>query len=184
MHYQFEAIHPFLDGNGRVGRLLIVLFLCIAGRLPSPVLYLSPFFERHRQQYYDSLRGVSERSAWNDWLSFFLRGVIVQCRDAFFRSSRMSEMHNSYRQELLRKKAPPTALNLLEQLFLSPATTVGLASRQLGVTVVSATRAVQLLCSLGILAEVTGRKRDRIFLAERLIEALEAESDVESKYAS
>jgi len=184
MHYQFEAIHPFLDGNGRVGRLLIVLFLCTIGRLPAPVLYLSPFFESHRQDYYDLLRGVSERSVWNAWLSFFLRGVIVQCKDAFVRSSRMTMLHEEYRQKLLHERAPPSAHNLLEHLFVSPATTAGLASRRLGVTVMSAARAIQLLCDLGILTEVTGRKRDRVYLAQGLVRAIESESGVEDSYAN
>lgn len=184
MHYQFEAIHPFLDGNGRVGRLMIVLFLCTLGRLPAPVLYLSPFFERHRQEYYDLLRGVTERSAWNDWLLFFFRAVIVQCKDAFVRSSRITKLHEEYRQRLLSERAPPSAHNLLELLFISPATTARLTSIQLNVTAMSAGRAIQLLCDLGILDEVTGRKRDRLYLARGLVEAIDADSDVEDSFAN
>jgi cell filamentation protein, protein adenylyltransferase len=184
MHYQFEAIHPFLDGNGRVGRLLIVLFLCTLGRLPAPVLYLSPFFESHRQEYYELLRGVTERSAWNEWLSFFLRAVIVQCKDAFVRSSRMTTLHEEYRQRLLVEKAPPSAHNLLELLFISPATTAKLSSLQLRVTVMSAARAIQLLCDLDILEEVTGRRRDRVYLAQGLVQAIESESNLEDTFAN
>lgn len=184
MHYQFEAIHPFLDGNGRVGRLLIVLFLCTLGRLPAPVLYLSPFFESHRQEYYDLLRAVSEKSAWDEWLTFFLRAVIVQCKDAFVRSSRMTALHEEYRRKLLDQKAPPSAHNLLELLFVSPATTASSTSSRLGVTVMSAGRAIQLLCDLGILEEVTGRKRDRVYLAQGLVHAVESESNVEDIFAN
>jgi Fic family protein len=184
MHYQFEAIHPFLDGNGRVGRLLIVVFLCTLGRLPSPILYLSPFFERHRQDYYELLRGVTERSAWNEWLLFFLRAVIVQCKDAFVRSSRITDLHEAYRQRLLEGRAPPSAHNLLELLFVGPATTASLASERLHVTAMSAGRAIQLLCDLGILDEVTGRKRDRLYLAKGLVEAIDAENNVEDSFAN
>lgn len=174
MHYQFEAIHPFLDGNGRVGRLLLILFLCSVGRLAAPVLYLSPFFEAHRQEYYDLLRGVTERSDWDAWLTFFLHGVTQQCRDAFLRVDRLSHLHDDYR--LLGHRAPPSALSLLEELFLSPATTAKQAADRLHVTVVSASRAIQALCDLGMLTEVTGRKRDRLYLAEGLIEAIDADT--------
>ena len=184
MHYQFEAIHPFLDGNGRVGRLLIVLFLCTLGRLPAPVLYLSPYFERHRQDYYEHLRGVTERSAWDEWLEFFLRAVIIQCRDAFVRSSRITALHEDYRQRLLADRAPPSAHNLLELLFVSPAATAGLVSARLRITPVSAGRAIQILCDHGILKEVTGRKRDRLYLAEGLVEAIDADALVEESFAN
>jgi len=173
MHYQFEAIHPFLDGNGRVGRLLIVLFLCTLGRLPAPVLYLSPFFEHHREDYYSLLRGVSERSAWDEWLTFFLRAIVVQCQDAFGRSSRMTSLHDDYRRRLLAAKAPPSAHNLLERLFINPATTVKGASEQLGITVAGADKAIQHLCRLALLREVTGRRRDRVYLADEIVRVIE-----------
>lgn len=176
MHYQFEAIHPFLDGNGRIGRLLITLFLSGTGQLPAPVLYISPFFERHRQAYYDLLRAVSERSAWDEWLAFFMRAVIAQCKDAFVRSDRLMRLHQQYRQDLLSARAAASAQRLMEELFLSPATTASEAARRLGLTVMSASRAIQVLVELGILAEVTGRRRDRIFLARQIIEAIESDS--------
>jgi len=184
MHYQFEAIHPFLDGNGRVGRLLIVLFLCSTGHLPAPVLYLSPFFERHRQDYYEHLRAVSEQSAWDRWLGFFIRAVIVQCKDASVRAERLLQLHDDHRQSLLGVRAAPSAQRLLEDLFVSPATTASLAATRLGVTVMSATRAIQTLVELGILEEVTGRRRDRIYLARGLVEAIEADSGVEDNYTN
>lgn len=182
MHYQFEAIHPFLDGNGRVGRLLIVLFLTSVGRLPAPVLYLSPFFERHRQQYYDHLRGVSERGEWSSWVSFFLNGVVAQCRDAFIRSERMTNLHESYRRTLLEHRAPPSAHNLMEQLFVTPAITASLAATLLGMSVVGATRAIQTLVEHGILDEVTGRRRDRIYMARGLVQAIESETGALDAY--
>jgi Fic family protein len=183
MHYQFEAIHPFLGGNGRVGRLLITLFLCALGHLPSPVLYLSPFFERHRSVYYERLRAVSERSEWQEWLTFFAQAVIDQCHDAFVRSDRLRKLHEDYRQELLGHRAAPSAQRLLEELFMSPAVTVGLAAAKLGVTIVSATRAIEVLVEHGVLQEVTGRRRDRVYLARELVRAIEDDTDVEKRSA-
>jgi Fic family protein len=178
MHYQFEAIHPFRDGNGRVGRLLLVLFLCSMGHLPAPVLYLSPYFEKNRDAYYFHLREVSEKSAFFAWLAFFLRGVIVQCKDSFIRSERIMKLHEQYRDELLKHRAPPSAQRLMEHLFVSPATTASRASAALKVTSMSSSRAIEVLVERGILEEVTGRRRDRIYLARRLIHAIEDESGV------
>jgi Fic family protein len=89
IHYQFEAIHPFLDGNGRIGRLLITLLLCVWDLLPQPLLYLSAYFEAHRQAYYDLLLVVSQRGEWEDWLIYFLHGVALQSRDAVVRIGRL-----------------------------------------------------------------------------------------------
>lgn len=183
MHYQFEAIHPFLDGNGRVGRLLITLFLCALGHLPSPVLYLSPFFERHRSVYYERLRAVSERSEWQEWLRFFAEAVIAQCHDAFVRSDRLRKLHEDYRQALLSHRAAPSAQRLLEELFISPAVTIGLAAAKLGVTIVSATRAIEVLVGHNVLQEITGRRRDRVYLARELVRAIEDDTELEERSA-
>ncbi|HLF79983.1 MAG TPA: Fic family protein [Dehalococcoidia bacterium] len=184
MHYQFEAIHPFLDGNGRVGRLLLVLFLCSDGHLPAPVLYLSPFFEKNRESYYTHLRSVSEKSAWSEWFTFFLRGVIVQCKDALVRSHRLRELHADYRQRLLVGRAPPAAHRLMEHLFASPATTASQAAAAIGVTVMTAARAIEVLEDQLLLEELTGRRRNRIYLAKGLIRAIEDESGVEDLYSN
>ena len=101
-HYQFEAIHPFLDGNGRVGRLLITLFLIERQILPTPLLYLSAFFEASRRDYYDGLRGISERGAWNDWLEYFLLGVARMSEDALSRAMRINGTTGGVAEESLR----------------------------------------------------------------------------------
>jgi Fic family protein len=181
MHYHFEALHPFLDGNGRVGRLLITLYFVNMRHLPSPVLYLSPFFERHRSTYYDLLRGVSERSDWNAWLAFFLQCVIAQCKDALIRSRRLTDLFEESRKALLEAKAPPSAQRLLDLLFLSPATTLSDARQRLGVTSMSASRAIDVLVTTGILEEVTGRKRDRVYVARGLVNAIEDDSSIEEE---
>jgi len=176
MHYQFEAIHPFLDGNGRVGRLLVTLFLCTSRHLPSPVLYLSPFFERNRDEYYEALRAVSEQSLWEQWLEFFARAVLEQCHDAMVRSQRLMMLQEAYRDDLFAVKAAPSAHRLLETLFVNPATTLALAGQWLEVTPMSASRAIRLLVERDILREATGRQRDRVYLAHGIVKAVEDES--------
>jgi Fic family protein len=99
-HYQFETIHPFTDGNGRLGRLLITLLLCQRKRLPQPLLYLSAFFERHDQEYKGHLLEVSRRAAWHEWISFFARGVAEQARDAAARAGRLLELGKEFRQRV------------------------------------------------------------------------------------
>src|SRR4030081_3890762 len=97
IHYQFEAIHPFMDGNGRMGRLLITLILCAEGYLPQPLLYLSAYFEQHLDEYLNHLLRVSQIGAREEWISFFLRGVAEQARDAMPRSQRLIELEHTYR---------------------------------------------------------------------------------------
>ena len=112
VHYQFETIHPFLDGNGRIGRLLVTMLLCQRNVLSKPLLYLSAFFEHHRQEYYDLLLKVSIAGAWRQWIEFFLKAVIEQSGDAVSRSRRLQELHRNYTQLAREKRLPPTALQL------------------------------------------------------------------------
>jgi len=107
VHYQFETIHPFLDGNGRLGRLLIVFFLVVRGRLPEPLLYLSPYFEARRQQYYDALQGIRERGEFHRWLGLFLDGVRVQAIDAVARAERLADLREHYRSGSVRRRGAP-----------------------------------------------------------------------------
>jgi len=179
LHYQFEAIHPFLDGNGRVGRLLILLYLIAGGFLSTPVLYLSPFFELHRDEYYEHLRAVTERRDWDAWFGFFLRAVVAQSRDGFARSRDMLGLHTSYRDQLVAAKAPNSALRLLEQLFASPATTIGYAASRLGVTWMTARTAISVLEGVGIIREVTGQRRDRVYLAGGIISVVSKSTETD-----
>src|SRR6266545_4429089 len=110
LHYQFEAIHPFLDGNGRVGRLMILMFLVASDYLSAPVLYLSPYFESHRDEYYSRLRAVTEGSDWDGWLKFFLGGVVAQARDGLERSQEVLNLQQAYRERLVQRRAPNSAL--------------------------------------------------------------------------
>jgi len=170
MHEQFEAIHPFLDGNGRVGRLLITLFLVERGRLPQPLLYLSDYIEAHRQEYYDSLQRVRTEGDWPGWLRFFLVGVEETARAAVRQASRLMDLREAYRLRLNRR---PNALKLLDELFANPYLTVARAVRVLNVTAPTARQTVALLQSEGLLEEVTGRSWGRIYLARPILRAIE-----------
>ncbi len=175
VHYQFEAIHPFLDGNGRIGRLLVILLLCSDGLLPQPLLYLSAYFERHRQAYYQGLLEVSRRGRWREWIEFFLNGVADQSRDAVRRSHLLLELREEYRRRLGSSRSA-SPLRLAEALFSYPAVTIPAAARLLGVTWVAAKGNVLKLVDAGILTESPGRERNRIFIAREIIEIVEAQN--------
>jgi Fic family protein len=175
MHYQFEAIHPFLDGNGRVGRLLITFFLCERGHLPQPLLYLSAFFERYRDEYYARLLEVSRSGDWMGWVQFFLRALATQASDAVANSQRILALQQRYREQLRKRKAKATALAITDRLFLNPYVTATRLAERLGVSFPTVQAAIDRLVEAGILREVTGRQRNRIYCAEELLRTIEGE---------
>jgi Fic family protein len=178
IHYQFEAIHPFLDGNGRIGRLLIILLLVSEKLLSQPLLYLSAFFERHRADYYRLLLEVSQNGNWREWMIFFLRGVAEQAQDAIVRANNLLELSQRCRENLQNKRASATLLKLADYLFMSPVVTVAIAQRVLKISQPAAQMNIDRLVAEGMLTEVTGRQRGRIYMAERvllLVEEDEAE---------
>ncbi|MEW6142841.1 MAG: Fic family protein [Chloroflexota bacterium] len=176
VHYQFETIHPFLDGNGRIGRLLITLFLCQCGILNNPLLYLSDFFERHRQEYYQYLLDVSRRGAWRQWLEFFLQAVVEQSGDAVGRARRLLDLHRSYSQTSLEKRLPPTAGQLVELIFMRPVVSAKVAQEFLKVTYPGAQKAINTLVEHGILTEITGGRRNKAYAAKEILGILEEET--------
>ena len=171
-HYQFEAIHPFLDGNGRVGRLLITLFLIEREILPTPLLYLSAFFEASRRDYYDNLRGVSERGAWQDWIEYFLLGVARMSEDALNRAARINSKLEEW-QEDVAGESTKTPLRVVELLGGNPFITAKGGAGKLGVAFTTAQRAIQRLERLGIVEQLGTAKRDRIYCAKALLDILE-----------
>jgi cell filamentation protein, protein adenylyltransferase len=173
IHYQFEAIHPFLDGNGRIGRLLVTLLLCMEDALPGPILYLSAYFERHREAYYAGLLNVSRQGNWGEWIDFFLRGVAEQSLDAVQRGTRLMDLREDFRARLAKRPASAQPLRLADALFAQPALTVSQAARLLDLTPRAAQLNVDKLVAAGILREVTGRKRDRVYVAEEIRNAVE-----------
>lgn len=175
IHYQFEAIHPFLDGNGRIGRLLLTLLLCADGLLPEPLLYLSGYFERRREEYYRLLLAVSRSGAWSEWIAFFLQGVVEQSQDAMKRSNRLLGLWQESRQRLQSARSSALLLQLVDNLFSYPVTTIARAAKQLKVTQRSAQLNIEKLVREGILKEATGRRRNRVFVAPSVIEIIEAQ---------
>jgi Fic family protein len=173
IHYQFETIHPFLDGNGRIGRLLITLFLCERGILTKPLLYLSAFLERHRREYYERLLQVSQKGAWGKWIQFFLRAVVNQSSDAVQRSRRLLDLHQDYHRTSLEKHLPPTAGQLIELILMRPVLNPRIAQELLGVTFPAAQKAIRVLEDEGILVEITGGKRNKTYVAEEILRILE-----------
>jgi Fic family protein len=149
-HYQFEAIHPFLEGNGRVGRLLITLFLVERRILPTPLLYLSAFFEASRRNYYDSLRAVSQRGAWAEWLEYFLLSVARTSEDALNRAMRINQMLAQW-QKAVAGKSTSTPLRMVELLGANPFITIKGAAEELEVAFTTAQRAIEKLERSGIL---------------------------------
>jgi Fic family protein len=171
-HCQFEAIHPFLDGNGRVGRLLITLFLIERHILPTPLLYLSAFFEASRREYYDALRGVSETGAWLDWLEYFLLGVARTSEDALNRATRINEKLVDW-QKMVAGDSTNTPRRTVELLASNPYITTKGAADKLKIAFTTAQRAIERLQHLGIVKQTRDAKRNRVWCAKELLDILE-----------
>jgi Fic family protein len=164
-HVQFETIHPFLDGNGRVGRLLITFLLTERGMLHKPVLYLSHYFKRHRNDYYDHLQAVRDRGDWEGGLAFFLRGVIDVSAEAADTARRILLLRENHRTAITEHlgRAAGNGHKVLESLFDRPIVSVSDVEIQTGTTYAAANRLVSRLLELGILEEMTGFARNRRF---------------------
>jgi Fic family protein len=165
IHAQFETIHPFLDGNGRVGRLLITFLLVHSGVLRAPLLYLSYYFKLHRTEYYDRLMAVRQRGDWEGWLAFFLRGVAHTAHEATDTAERIFELRELHRT-LVIEEVGTNGLRVLSALFQRPLVNVNYIGRILDVSFPTANRLVARFEELGLLSEVTGRKRGRLFRYE------------------
>jgi Fic family protein len=172
IHYQFEAIHPFIDGNGRIGRLLISLLSVNWKLLPLPLLYLSAYFERNRQAYYDLLMSVSARSAWHDWVSFFLTGVAEQARDASDRAKRLQDLQIEWHQRLGRGRGSTRLISLADHLFASPIISIPQAARALGLSYPAAGNNVDKLVQAGILKPMSGITYGKPYVAQDILDII------------
>jgi len=172
-HYQFEAIHPFLDGNGRVGRLLITIELCERNVLPAPFLYLSAFFDATREDYYGGLRGISERGDWAGWLQYFLNGVARQSEDALSRAERTNALLERWHRKLASDAHAKVAIQIVDLLGANPFVTPRGAQQRLGLAYNTVMRAIGQLEKQGIVKEVSGAKRDRVYCAKKLLQIFE-----------
>jgi Fic family protein len=173
MHEHFEAIHPFLDGNGRVGRLLITLFLVERGRLSQPLLYLSAYIESNRSAYYDLLQRVRTHGDWNAWIRYFLAGVSVISREAAAQAGRLLDTREDLR---LRFKDQPRALALIDELVRNPYINVSRAQKLLSVSNPTARSAINALAAAGVLKEITERSWGKLYVATPVMEIIDAKS--------
>lgn len=173
IHYQFESIHPFLDGNGRLGRLLVVFVLLDWGLISKPLLNLSAFFEHHRQDYYDRLLKVSQRGDWENWLQFFLQGVSTQSLDMIKRLELLRQLHQAYRERLQTQRASRRLLEAMDIIFQRPILNIRQLQEALEVPYLTAQRYVEKLEQVGVLREVTGQARNRLYRADEIIKMLE-----------
>lgn len=172
-HYQFEAIHPFLDGNGRVGRLLIMLLLIEQKMLPSPLLYLSAFFEATRDEYYKQLYNVSSAGTWREWLIYFLNGVAVQSEDVLSRAERINDLLNQWKIQVA-SSASSVPVAIVEYLAVNPYFTTNKIKEALSIPAYStAQRAIQKLEAAGIVKQTTENKRGKVYCATEILKILE-----------
>ena len=175
VHYQFEAIHPFIDGNGRIGRLLIILMLMEREILSQPLLYLSEYFERHKDTYYEHLLNVSQQGDWNNWITFFLKGICEQSEDALLTIQRLLALKEQYRELVAGTRVPKVVNTLIEHLFCTPIVSVSELSKEWEETFTTVQRGVGYLVDKGILREMTGRRRNRLFVADDILSAIMTE---------
>jgi Fic family protein len=172
-HVQFETIHPFLDGNGRLGRLLITLYLCERGVLRAPLLYLSLYFKQHRETYYRLLQEVRERGAWEAWLEFFLEGIADTANQAFQTANKIVALFQEDRQRIgAEAAAPNSVLRVHELLQTSPYATAPGARKKSGLALPTVNAALDQLVKLGMVTEVTGKKRGRVYAYRRYLDLL------------
>jgi Fic family protein len=168
-HYQFEAIHPFRDGNGRVGRLLIPLTLCAQGGLEQPLLYMSAYFETHRREYVDRLLRVSTHGDWLGWVSFFVRGVVECASDGLVLAEQLVALRERYLALVRPARSAGALARLVDELFKVPSMTIGHATAVLGSSPASASSNLGKLAELGIVGEVSGRQRNQLFVAHAIL---------------
>ncbi|MBZ5629704.1 MAG: Fic family protein [Acidobacteriia bacterium] len=173
IHVQFETIHPFLDGNGRLGRLLITLLLCSKGALREPLLYLSLYFKRNRNRYYDLLQGVRTHGAWEEWLAFFLEGTEITARSAADSAKQILTLFAKDRDRIQTiGRAASSALRVHEYMQKKPLVVIGAVADELNLSIPTVTVSLEHLVRLGLVKEVTGKRRARVFGYSRYLKIL------------
>lgn len=168
VHYQFETIHPFFDGNGRVGRLLLALMIQRASKLSRPWLYMSAFFDRYKDEYIDGLLAVSTRAAWSEWIAFCLQGTIAQARDTVERCEALRSLQRSYNERVVATQGNIRLQRIVTDLFARPAVEISGLAKELGVTYPTAANDLRRLAEIGILEEVAGH-RPKTFIAPEIV---------------
>lgn len=172
MHYQFETIHPFCDGNGRIGRSLITVYLCKKKRIIKPLLYISEFFEKHRMEYNELLLRTGQTGKFESWIKFFLKAVEVQSEDALLRAHKLLELREAYRKSVQREAQSSDILNIIDYLFSNPFITVKKAQQITGVTYPTAKKYMEKLAKNEILKETKRLQREKTFVAHEIYEII------------
>jgi Fic family protein len=173
VHVQFEAIHPFLDGNGRLGRLLITFLLCAAGALHEPILYLSLYFKTHRRRYYELLQNVRNTGDWESWITFFLEGVVETAAQATETARQLIALFETDREKVARLGRPAASTSRVHDLLQKrPLLSIPAATKELALSEPTVAKAMQHLVKLDIVREVTGKRRRRAFAYARYLDIL------------
>jgi Fic family protein len=173
VHVQFETIHPFLDGNGRLGRLLIAFLLCAAGVLREPILYLSLYFKQHRSAYYDLLDRVRAKGDWETWLDFFLTGVGDTAEQAAAAARRIVAVFEEHRHKIEALGRPAaSALRVFEHMQRNPIVSIPATARSIGISAPTVAKSLEHMRHLGMLREITGRQRHRLFVYDAYLAIL------------
>ncbi len=182
-HYQFEAIHPFLDGNGRVGRLLIILLLIEQNILPSPLLYLSAFFEATREEYYKQLTRISTHNTWNEWFTYFLNGVALQAEDALSRAERINELLNLWKLQVATSRTH-LDVEVVDHFAINPFLTTKKIASELNIAYSTAQRSLQKLEASKIIQQVNDAKRGKVYCATQILAILEEPAKIHADFES
>jgi Fic family protein len=171
LHYQFEAIHPFLDGNGRIGRLLITLYLCASGMLSQPLLFLSSYFEKYQSEYYHHLFTISSQGKWQEWLEYFLIGVRETAQTSLADTNALVDSYQGFRAVMDReKRVPGAAAGVLDSIFGTPMLSVTRHAESTGNTYANVAKAVAFWEKHGLLTEITNQRRNKIYSAPGVID--------------
>lgn len=176
LHYQFETIHPFADGNGRLGRLLIPMQVCQTGQLAQPLFYISGYFEKHREDYCEHLYRVSTLGAWIPWINFFLEAVATQANDASARARKLILLRDRYLREIATLRRSNSDAKLIDHLFTRPAITVKRAASVAQISTQAANAALRHLEESGVLVEITGRGKSRVYVAHEILDIINTDN--------
>ena len=176
IHYQFETIHPFEDGNGRMGRLLIILDMLDKGKLTQPLLYLSEYFNNNKSRYYDRLQKVREEGDFESWIKFYLRAVKTQSKSSTETAVRILDKQKEYKNKLRERNAPENCIVLMENMLDLETRTISKIADEIGVSYHAARKYVRRLQNCGIIREIDSDSREKKYVAGELLDLMEEES--------
>jgi len=181
-HYQFEAIHPFLDGNGRIGRLLIMLLLIEKKMLPAPFLYISAFFEASRDEYYEQLFNVSSQGNWHEWMIYFLNGIAIQSEDVLSRAERINNLLDKWKIKVA-SRASQVPVKIVQHFAVNPYLTTKKIAEELCIAYSTAQRSVQKLELANIIKQTNKSKRDKVYCATEILTILEEPTKIKIDFS-